>query len=341
MQTNHENVFVRIEEGRGQQPITEVDAVDTTNKEIVLKLYIKKKWKSKTDYKFSERVPACDQMNYPGYAKRLSLPYYLELESYNDRIFTEKDDDMNGKQKLEKITNTLQNAVVLKENNVNSTDIQWMLDEMTKIVDEANGRRIKLSDALSENPYKPPRTLFQIVNGESSKRDLPSEGEKKKEFCLDIKEGENSIVSFVKFVIIMILGCFVLPIMLISLLVAFIYDTCISLVYGKHKVQFQERNWFEEMHRRNKDCDTESIDNYINQEIPKIFSQLQRKYPSLKNNVKFVGTAETDSDSDEFIIAFMGRKKTNEEFQKEQKKTSSQDHIGDFTTGFVVSLVVG
>lgn len=331
MLTNHENVFVRIEEGEEQAP-QHINVLDVGKMEIVLKLYIKKKCKSTTDYKFSERVPVCDQMNYPGYTKRLSLPYYLELESFNDRVVTEKEDD-NGKKKLDKITKTFLNAEVLKENNINGTDIQWILDEMIKIVYEANGRRTKLSDALSENPYKPPRTLFQIVNGESSKRDLPPE-DKKKEFCLQIKEGENKIVSLIKFLIIMVIGCFTLPIMLISLLLAFIYDTCISLVYGKHKVLYQEQNWFEEMHRKNKDCNTESIDNYIKKEIPTIFSQVYSKYPLLKNRAKFLVTAETDSDSDEFIIAFMGRKETYKEFK------SSSDHIGDLAAGFVVNIAL-
>ena len=331
MQTNHENIYVRIEEG-GQQPIAEVDFAD---KEVVLKLYILKKHKSTTNYIFSERVPVCEQMKYPGYTKRLALPYYLELESINDRIITEKE-DMNGTQKLEKITSTLLNAEVLKKNNVNSSDIQWMLDEMKKVVDEADGRRTKLSDALSENPYKPPRTLFQIVNGESAKRDLPSDDKKKKEFCLEIKDGENPIISFVKFVIIMVIGCFVLPFMLISLLLAFIYDTCIGLVYGHHKVTFQEQNWFEEMHRKNKDCDTESIDDYIKLEIQKIVTQLSKKYPSL--SLQFLITSNTDSDSDEFSISFMGKKKTDAEFQKEMK--SRQEYGGEFVAGFVASLIV-
>lgn len=103
MLTNHKNVFVRIEEGGEQAPAGNV--LDVGEMEIVLKLYIKKKCKSTTDYKFSERVPVCDQMNYPGYTKRLSLPYQLELESINDRVVTEKEDD-NGKKKLDKITNS-------------------------------------------------------------------------------------------------------------------------------------------------------------------------------------------------------------------------------------------
>ena len=314
--------------------MTEVDIVGN---DIVLKLYIQKKNKSTTNYIFSERVPACDQMHYPGYTKRLSLPYYLELESYNDKTFTEKE-DLNGKQKLEMITNTLLNAEVLKKNNVNSSDIQWMLDEMTKVVYAANDRRIKLSDVLSENPYKPPRSLFQIVNCESAKRDLPSEDDKKKRKCLEIRDGDNSIVSFVKFIIIMVIGCFILPMMLISLLVAFIYDSCIGLVFGQHKVTFQEQNWFEEMHRKNKDCDTESIDIYINQEITKISEQLRTKYPSLA--VKFLVTSLTDSDSEEYVIAFMGKKKTDEEFQMEKKSSSQQDHIGDLAAGILVSFAV-
>jgi hypothetical protein len=133
----------------------------------------------------------------------------------------------------------------------------------------------------------------------------------------------------------MVIGCFVLPFMLISLLLAFIYDTCIGLVYGQHKVTFQEQNWFEEMHRKNKDCDTESIDEYIKLEMPKIFAQLRKKYPSL---VQFLITSNTDNDSDEFSISFMGKKKTDAEFQKEMK--SRQEYGGELASGFVASLIM-
>jgi hypothetical protein len=110
--------------------------------------------------------------------------------------------------------------------------------------------------------------------------------------------------------------------MLISFLLAFIYDTCIGLVYGQHKVTFQEKNWFEEIHRKNKECDTESIDDYIKVEILKIFAQLRNKYPSLA--MQYLSTSNNDSDSDEFIIAFMGKKKTDAEFQKEKKSTAAE-----------------
>ena len=90
------------------------------------------------------------------------------------------------------------------------------------------------------------------------------------------------------------------------------------------------------MHRKNKDCDTESIDEYIKLEMPKILTQLRKKYPSL--GLQFLITSNTDSDSDEFIIAFMGKKKTDAEFQKEIK--SRQDYGGELASGFVSSLLL-
>jgi hypothetical protein len=314
-----------IEEGRY------IDKDGASSKDIVLKLYIHKKEKSKTDYIFDVRIPACDQMNYPGYTKRLALPYHLEIESYNDNISTVYDTLLSESQKAVKINNTLMHADVLKKGNVDNSDVEWMFAEMKKIVNEVDGRRDKLSDALSDNPYKPPRTAVQIVNCESSKRYVRPKDNKPK--LLDIRDGENPIVSLVKTICIMVMGVISIPIMLAGFLLGFIYDSCINLFYGRHKVTFQEKNWFEEAHRKLKDCDTESIDKYIYDEIVKIVARLHSRYPSLDVQPLL----SSGNDSDEFIIAFAGKRKSEQEFQEERLAARKGD-VSGIVSGAVVSV---
>lgn len=164
-----------------------------------------------------------------------------------------------------------------------------------------------MSDALSNNPYKPSRTAVQILDGHSSKRHIPPEI-KPGSFAYYMEDESDPDIVSIRFVIFVIIGCIALPFILVGYIVAFIFDNLKYLFFGPHKVSSKEKYWFEEMHRNNKDFDTEAIDKYINEETQKVVDRLQAKYPSI--NTSFSFRSQSGNDSDEFIISFIGMKIT-------------------------------
>lgn len=130
-----------VEDSQDDEEIARIeDSPDDKNnkfieEEKVVKLYIKKEDESKSDYIYSIRVPACDQYNFPGYTRRLSLPYSLAISPKINFSTENEDDELNESEKLH---TTLINSEIMKSGDVCKADIDWIVSEMKRIQIEAN-----------------------------------------------------------------------------------------------------------------------------------------------------------------------------------------------------------